>query len=155
MNLLEQEGPTLREWFGKSVVTDSRGLPLVVYHGTNSAFTVFQPHSHFGSIAAAHDRLSFKKNINQISAGGNIHPVYIRIEHPLYLDDSEANDEAVLRRSILNGKHPALMPWAKDYRITLSDLGYDGIVYTNNIEDAGKHSYIPFSPDQIRSVFEK
>jgi len=36
----------LKEWFDGSVVTDERGEPLVVYHGTKAkdAFTRFQPH---------------------------------------------------------------------------------------------------------------
>lgn len=34
----------------------------------------------------------------------------------------------------------------------LMDLGYDGVVYTNEIEDKGSESYIVFKPEQVKSA---
>jgi hypothetical protein len=41
----QTETPAFRQWFGNSKVVDAEGKPLVVYHGTNASFDVFQPHS--------------------------------------------------------------------------------------------------------------
>lgn len=54
--------PAFKRWFKNSKVCDSRGRPLVVYHGTTSFFTIFENTSdigfHFGTREAAKDRLS-------------------------------------------------------------------------------------------------
>lgn len=37
----------------------------------------------------------------------------------------------------------------------LAELGYDGLVYWNRIEDAGKQSWIALRPEQVKSVFNR
>lgn len=37
------------EWFGDSIVTDNKGRPMVIYHGTDQEFSEFKP-SKYGSI---------------------------------------------------------------------------------------------------------
>lgn len=37
----------------------------------------------------------------------------------------------------------------------LTEAGYDGIVYENALEDAGSTSYVTFSPNQIKSTFNR
>jgi GNAT superfamily N-acetyltransferase len=57
------DSPAFRRWFGKSVVVDEDGAPLVVYHGTSADFETFrslpQAHLgfHFGTSAAADEKL--------------------------------------------------------------------------------------------------
>ena len=35
--------PEFKRWFGKSKIKDANGKPLVLYHGTNAIFNIFDP----------------------------------------------------------------------------------------------------------------
>ena len=62
--------------------------------------------------------------------------------------DELRDGEETMRDEVKND----LMSKAADL---IEQAGYDGIVYTNMIEDAGKRSYIPLRPTQIKSVFNR
>jgi hypothetical protein len=55
-----KEDPNFQNWFGGSVVVQPNGDPKVMFHGTQSDidFSRFKKLSHFGTLAAAGDRLS-------------------------------------------------------------------------------------------------
>lgn len=123
------------------------------YHSTKNNFAKFNRWSHFGTLAAAKNRQDFLRNIMDQNVNEyKILKCYLNIKNPLHLSDIEANDEAVLRNSVLKGKYPQLEEWASDYTITLEDLGYDSIIYKNKIEDPGSYSYIVFDPQNISCV---
>ena len=74
---------SLKQWFGSSVVTDSSGAPLEVYHATNFEFSKFERQSESGA-----DRLGpgfyFTRHGKTIETyGSRIIPVYLRIENPV------------------------------------------------------------------------
>lgn len=134
------KSPYFKKWFGNSKVTDKEGNPLVVYHsGTFNEKTdipniyetvepVEELGMHFGTIDAAKFRESYatsKKHFNTTQA-------YIKIENIKRVDDSDGDWNSVI--------------------VKAKDEGYDGLVYTNEVEDAGSDSYVIFSPDQVKSV---
>lgn len=83
----------LRDWFGKSQVTDENGKPAVVYHGTDAEdIDVFDParmgasgHAALGRGFYAGDR-GYATDF-QGEATKAVIPLYARIETPLYFDD--------------------------------------------------------------------
>lgn len=84
-----------KNWFGDSVVKHE-GLPLVVFHGTSTAFDPHDMHalSHFGSAEGAHLRL---RNIGSPV----VYPVYLRICNPLIIPDTATHGKQSYRRLIL------------------------------------------------------
>ena len=87
--------PEFKRWFGKSKVTDGRGRPMVVYHGTTSDFSVFEfDESRKGDDGIAGDAFYFAPNPGEASgyataglgSGANVIPVYLRAQNPLVWD---------------------------------------------------------------------
>lgn len=71
------------------------------------------------------------------------------------VSDREAVDEASLLNAIIRGNVPgASVSVARKLGAyeAAKQAGYDGIVYRNLIEDAGKDSYVAFDPTQIKSA---
>lgn len=69
------ESLQFKRWFGKSVVTDDSGKPMVMYHGTSASFGEFKKGDigyHVGTIDQANDR-----NPKRIM------PLYVKNENPL------------------------------------------------------------------------
>jgi len=71
--------------------------------------------------------------------------------------DFELNEEesfVVFSDNVLGGKNgdARVISWIVD---KLKEKGYDGIVYENRIESPGEDTYIPFSPTQIKSIYNK
>ena len=82
--------PAFKKWFGDSKVVDENGDPLVVYHGTTSAFSEFYPWSHFGDALQANHRTAEGPRFinNDLStATPNLMPVYLSIKNPLEVTD--------------------------------------------------------------------
>lgn len=129
--------PEFKNWFGDSKVVAENGEPLVVYHGTESNFDIF-------------DMSKGRKNMDIQGAffspweldakgyGRNVGAYYLSIKNPA----NEATGYAALRR--FQGQNEAGKK-AKEY---LQSLGYDGVI--NNNEE-----YIAFEPTQIKSVYNK
>jgi len=81
--------PEFKRWFGKSKVKKS-GKPVVVYHGTNKKFDIFNDKNigattgNFGHYGYG---FYFSYDIREAKGYGNvILPVYLRIENPFYGD---------------------------------------------------------------------
>lgn len=72
------------QWFGDSKVVDEQGRPLVVYHGTDSEFTMFEP----GRVGAMY----FTPDTGYAQQYGKvILPVYIRVNKIADLTDSNSS----------------------------------------------------------------
>lgn len=135
---MDSEGePLSREqqnFFKDSKVRDEDGNLRVVYHGTDSNFTVF-------------DRTKSRANMDiqgsffspwEIDAGGygeNVKPYYLNITNPA----PESIAYGALRR--FQGQNEAGVK-AREF---LESLGYDGV---NN----GDEEYIAFYPEQIKEI---
>ena len=126
--------PEQLEFFRDSKVVDEDGNLLVVYHGTDADFTVF-------------DRAKGRANMDiqgsffspwELDAegyGGNVNAYYLNITNPA----DEATAYRALRR--FQGQNGAGVK-AREY---LESQGYDGV--NNSGEE-----YIAFSPEQIKRV---
>lgn len=85
--VLEQPGtPAFQRWFGDSKVVDAQGKPLVVYHGTRGAFTVFD-YSKIGEQGRAEGAGFYFTNNRSVASGyGQPMEVYLSIQKPMAYD---------------------------------------------------------------------
>lgn len=153
--------PAFKEWFGDSKVVDSNGDPLVVYHGTNADFSVFNI-----SDVGIHVGTQDQANSRQSEKGGQdfkVMALYASIENPLRLSDSpswkdplwyvqksgiakhlssqlidniidfQEQLKTINLKSVDGQKQAASMAMRvnKDVASELKAKGYDGIVYKN------------------------
>ncbi|MGI4851471.1 MAG: hypothetical protein ACRYGR_05970 [Janthinobacterium lividum] len=146
--------PAFARWFEGSKVVDAKGRPLLCFHGTHHDIRSFHPGTHFGTYKAANQRVGSKAKGGKDRPGANSIPVYLCIRNPLRLEDLEAEDEATLLSHAFGNKLPIDLGMARregSYKALLA-AGYDGIVYTNHVEDSGKDSYMIFRASQAKSA---
>jgi len=146
--------PAFKAWFGESKVVDTGGKPLVVYHGTDSVFDVFD----ITKAGSNNDTgmwgtgfyFSPDKKMSR-AYGGNLKHVYLSLQNPL----------------IVHGNVSAL-PWefhpakkthgdagkaASDaLRQRLLDAGYDGVIQYEAGESKKLGQVVAFKPTQIKSA---
>lgn len=127
------KSPAFKRWFGGSKVVDERGEPLVVYHGTEGAFTEFDPgRDNTTSKVPAHyfsEKATTADTFGGHSFGARI-PVYLVLRNPLQVKRVT----------------PTLVE--KAHR-----MGHDGLIGENTvfIPSSGRE-YVVFSPTQIKSA---
>ena len=92
------ETPAFKKWFGNSKIVNKDGSPKVLYHGTQKEFSAFKVgDGAFGRgvyLTGIPDRTTqywggYKKfggHPDLSPAGGNIVPVYVRMENPKQID---------------------------------------------------------------------
>ncbi|HUS39185.1 MAG TPA: hypothetical protein VMX74_07025, partial [Pirellulales bacterium] len=93
----QTETAAFKKWFGDSKVVDENGEPLVVYHGTDQAFTAFDPEAAgnstgnwgwYGKGAGYFtDSAKTAGEFTHDRPGANVIPVFLRIEKPFFIDD--------------------------------------------------------------------
>lgn len=94
------ETPEFKRWFGGSKIVDENGNPKVLYHSTNADWSVLDPEQlksgSLGFHAGTKDQAekvretggtSQNVNAERPLRGMNIMPVYLKMEHPLRMDD--------------------------------------------------------------------
>jgi hypothetical protein len=123
-----------REYFKDSKVRDEDGNLLVVYHGTDADFTVFDASK--GRANMDIQGMFFSPwELDAQGYGSNVSAYYLDIKNPA----SEAVGYKALNR--FKGQNNAGVK-AREY---LQNLGYDGV---NN----GNEEYIAFEPNQIKRI---
>lgn len=123
-----------REYFKDSKVRDEDGNLLVVYHGTDADFTVFDASK--GRANMDIQGMFFSPwELDAQGYGSNVSAYYLDIKNPA----SEAVGYKALNR--FKGQNNAGVK-AREY---LQNLGYDGV---NN----GNEEYIAFEPSQIKRI---
>jgi hypothetical protein len=176
--------PEFKAWFGTSKVVDESGQPKVLYHATRASFRKFMKRfnlaGHFGTVDAANDRTTGLREDAQVPfeegglRGENIMPVYLSIQNPVRMKDVHFDEYGTMIEDLIESgtlEHSDLpVPFAARYDFktrkaeqeaitatieALKQRGYDGIVYENRIEAPGSDSWIPFEPNQIKSVFNR
>lgn len=175
LDLFERQPPTgdgFRQWFGDSKVVDNSGHPMVVYHGTKDNFELEKmwPWSHFGTSEAANTRASSSVfNISGQSA--QVFPAYLSLQNPLRIKDNGLETPGEYAKAILRSgafsrreRNTILKNWDsmdldekfETLEQAVRSKGYDGLVYTNKVEDSGSISYVVFEPrQQVRSAFDQ
>lgn len=155
------KSPRFQEWFKGSKVVDRLRAPLVCFHGTLVPYEIKPAgQQHFGTFAAADERIKEKIHSAEFSTGDvapHIYPVYLNIKKPLMLDDNgEWEDADVIsqlhERGLVDSQTLERFQAGEDPRSWIDickSLGYDGVVYKNEYEDAGSLSWYPFSDHQV------
>lgn len=147
---IAQSEPALRNfynWFGNSKVVDEQGRPLVVYHGTNNNFNIFDK-SMFNKTESRGDYVGegfyfHKKSYSAQKYGKNIIAAYLKLENPIIINNEQDANE--FRDSFgKDDKYWDLQP--SEIRTKLIERDYDGLI------DNLYNQYATFEPNQIKSV---
>ena len=157
-----------RTWFRDSKVVDSRGRPLVVYHGTDRDFNGFSKDCIGDNFRADECGFFFISDPKQASnyaendtvglgtrLGGNVIPAYISLQRPLVVDDlllrSEGmhpigvNDDVVTFWDTYQG---LVLEWSDAYKA-------DGVILVDRSYRVGgepTRMVVAFEPRQIKSA---
>lgn len=182
-NLLQKtavsDTPSFQAWFAGSQVVKPDGSALVVYHGTAAYFDTFEKGDigfHVGTEHQAHARLEGHDKQDVDSGQWHVMALFASIRHPLrtrdagnwntpldcwYTVNQALSGEldwfkepmmAYIRENGGRSAYPHLLGLLRD---ELIKRGYDGIVYSNQFEEAydeGMDSWIAFDPGQLRSA---
>lgn len=152
--------PAFKRWFGDSKVVDAEGNPLVVYHGTGSDFTAFDPAMSGGNYLRGASKGFFFTN-RPIPAGvyaeqasganfadesnprfgagtANIMPVFLALQSPYVRKATGSPDKWF-------DANQAKLYAAAD------KAGADGIIVRGGNGFENRSIYVAFRPEQIKS----
>ena len=150
--------PNFKKWFGKSKVVDTSGKPLVVFHGSNSNFNIFDS----GKIGTNTDPgiwgkgFYFSDALTARSYGSMVRGVYLSIENPFIIEEGQTIEEIAehlgIDESTLQVSRGFIRPKIQFINLFTGEIkyrGYDGII----VNRPGKSKeYIAFHPNQIKSA---
>ena len=129
--------PALRNfynWFGDSKVVDEQGRPLVVYHGSDADFDVFD-RTKTRSTMDIQGNFFSPWELDAQGYGSNVRAFYLKITNPA---NSSIGYKALKK---YQGQDHASVKAREE----LERMGYDGV---NNDDE----EFISFSPNQIKST---
>ena len=144
----QEKTPQFKKWFGKSKIVDKSGNPLVVYHGTNYEFNIFNVNKMINGWLSKGFYFSENKEDTK-SYGKIILSVYLSIKNPFVIDIDKINKDGSVEiaksatEQIIN-KFPDIKK-LKDASRYLKNKGYDGIMQGNTL-------IVAFYPNQIKSA---
>jgi hypothetical protein len=151
--------PAFKAWFGDSKVVGADGNPKVVYHGTASDFSEFDPDrigATFGDDKSGFfftsspgeygGASSYAKRAGRDGGSPNVIPVYLSIRNPLRLTDDKGM-----------GPIAYLEDWKYGYGIRKQEIiegaindGHDGVIVDS--DSTSETLYVAFRPEQIKSA---
>ena len=157
-----------KAWFGDSKVVDEKGEPLRVYHGTKANFDSFGNAGGRATWDAGYSGKGFYFADSGTAsvyagkvAGGNIIPVYLKMDNPLIVKEVKGGDDQIIQvaKSLgiklppevngINAKR--LVPTISDDITTaLHKAGYDGVIY-HRASGLHQEYMVPLS-NQIKSA---
>lgn len=138
-------------WFGDSLVVDSNGLPLIVYHGTAEKFDMFDT-SKIGQNYRYSKNSGFfftqkeqsAKNYAHLHTGGKsdgyVIRAYLKILNPIIRN---TNSDYYTPADVFDMRGHELMREARN------DKSIDGIIIRGTRND---DLYIAFKPNQIKII---
>ena len=157
-----------KKWFGNSKAIDGEGKPWVHYHATPKSFSEFIPGGHKPNLSGQAIWLTPDKNrqpaahniferTGEFKEGANVMPLYVKIENPLYYDESDQEGKRELDRKFGSKSSGFPMYIHSDDLKKLKAAGYDGIFHMNssakfNPETGEGLETIVFSPYQVKSA---
>lgn len=108
-----QEQKNFESWFGTSKVTDERGLPRTVYHGTKSKFTEFDPERAAPGVAGIGFYFAEDPRISESFApnypmypNSNVQENYLSINNPFDFDSQITNEDTAKFINLLKVRFP-------------------------------------------------
>lgn len=160
----QTDTPQFKAWFGDSKVVDADGKPLVVYHGTDVEFDIFDyqklgRNTMSNASDPAYGATSFigawfnsgEIKTSKYNPYGKFKDAYLKIENPIYY--ANLGDLASDMREIIPEEYEdtdevkeKVFEWVRKQK----QNGYDGIVLSD--EEFGGTSYIAFEANQIKSA---
>lgn len=146
-------------WFADSKVVDAIGKPLLLYHGTNEKFDVFDAtKAGMGNDRGMRGRgFYFSPSIKTAASyGAHVMQVHVCIRNPFDPNDFQSKKAMAQRLGIDDGVFEFLpgeefrvyQPFSGLFTSALKDARYDGVIYLK------KQEIIAFGPAQIKSVTE-
>jgi hypothetical protein len=160
-----------QEWFGKSTAVDGKNNPWVHYHITAGNFSKFIPGGmnpkqsgpaiwltpHKKEQPAAHNTI---ERSGQFKEGANVMPLYVKIEKPLFVDESDPEGKARLQEQFGSKSFAWPMTLHPEDIQKMKDAGYDGIYHMQDSDVAGRFNpetgegleTIVFHPSQVKSA---
>jgi hypothetical protein len=124
--LLIIESENFKNWFGKSVL-HTKGAPHTLYHGTDSDIAAFS-HDHIGKGNDEHgagfyfsdDPKLASNYTNHGKDGGNVIPVHLKVEKPIYTHEDKPFTRTQITKII------ASAPNYKDSLANFGDVDFEG-----------------------------
>lgn len=158
-----------RNWFGNSKAIDGEGKPWVHYHATSRHFSEFIPGGHDPSLSGPAIWLTPHKHSQpaahnimrrgEFREGANVMPLYVKIENPLYVTNSDKEGKEELRKEFGAKSDGWPMTLHPDDVKKMKDAGYDGIFHINDYSDVKFNpetgeglETIVFDPSQLKSA---
>lgn len=165
-------------WFGDSKVRDRSGNPLMVYHGTGSDFSAFDPGLAGSTWGADRMGIFFTSEANEASTyswasgptsyrseGQNVMPVYISVRRPVDISALQdfVGDDGILDRyespiDVMDAFRDDIEAMLlgdpmKDWYVDINSKAsknnfYDGVIF----EIGGKTLVAAVAPEQIKSA---
>lgn len=145
--------PEFKQWFGKSVVKNKDGEPLVVYHGTAGDFDEFNPDKGFsptdrlGSWFGVNKEVAKKRAETHKSVKGGESKVldfHLKIENPLKFSTRADVDAFVAKH--MDAK---LKPGSDIYEIMREEYKEDPELYKGRDGDIEKYNVDPQARERV------
>ena len=171
------ETPEFKKWFGESKVKDEKGKPLVVYHGTDEDFDVFDKNlrgKNFGDTKSKKGWFFTETKEMAKSYGEKQIPLYLSVKNPLKIDAKKVlktERDYLIKKGEFDGSFDKFV---KDFLGEFGPYGYveqainsyvdsaiddnkDGVIIDfGDLEDPDfgklKKVIIAFEPTQIKSA---
>ncbi|WP_101774971.1 LPD23 domain-containing protein [Pasteurella oralis] len=159
--------PEFKAWFGdwesdpenaSKVINPRTGEPLVVYHGSNAEFTVFDKNK-IGTTTDNGMRgkgfyFSPNKDLVSMNYGSNVTESFLNSRQPfdpLKFDSGETLSKHLgiddgMFSFTPNADFKVYQPYSSSLTSAIKDNGYDGVSYPNRLEN------VVFEPNQIKSA---
>lgn len=125
--------PAFRKWFGDSKVVDSKGKPLVVYHGSGGKFNEFKKSESWGDAYFFSSDKDYAKGIAK-QKKGNVIEAYVSLQNPKTIEFKDYRGTESIESAINEGR-------------------YDGVIV--NGSDGSIETTVAFNPNQIKSTKNK
>jgi len=147
-----------KRWFKKSKVVDHSGNPLVVYHGSNSSFEIFDlkkigSHTDLGIWGKG---FYFSDHLTAKHYGDDIKGVFLSLQNPYMIRENTSIQEVAnyleMDESTLQEVRGFVRPYTSFVSVFTSqikDKKHDGIIVLRN---GNSIEYIAFYPNQIKSA---
>lgn len=147
-----------KKWFGNSKVVKN-GKPLIVFHGSNQSFDVFDikkigSHTDVGMWGKG---FYFTNNEKTSKAyGNNVSQFYLKMNNPFIINDYKTKEDMAeyleISEDILikdgRGLIRPLTTFVNQFTSEVKYKGHDGIILNRDVVS----EYIVFKPNQIKSV---